>query len=97
LTGRSLEPITEKDSPFRFSWVIWTGAEPPFKSETVVLAIWLMGTVPKVIVLGDATMVPVPAPLTRVPPQPDSVKGKQQDEMISRAVYQPFKRKHRAQ
>jgi hypothetical protein len=39
VTGRLLVPTMEKDCPLRLSWAIWTGAEPLFKSETVVLAV----------------------------------------------------------
>jgi hypothetical protein len=39
VTGKSFGLTTEKDCPVRLSCVIATGAEPPFKRETVELAV----------------------------------------------------------
>ena len=90
MTGRLLEPTSEKDCPLNLSWAIWTGAEPLFKSETVVLAVWPIGTCPNVTVLGDAMSVPVLAPLAiMLPPQPVMPKGIQKDKMMSGIVHQP--------
>jgi hypothetical protein len=45
-----------------------------------------------VTVLGDAVSAPVPVPFNTILPQPDKAKGRQQDEMMSRAVHQPLRR-----
>jgi hypothetical protein len=39
VTGKSLEATTEKGCPVKLSFVISTGAEPPFTRETAVLAV----------------------------------------------------------
>ena len=93
MTGRSLGVTTEKDCPVRSSSVISTGAELPFMRDTGVLAAWPIDTASKVTVSGDAVRTPAPAPFTTIlPPQPDKAKGRQQNQMMSRAAHQPLRR-----
>jgi hypothetical protein len=62
VTGKLLEPLTEKDCPVTFSWEISTGADPWFTRVTLVLAVCPTATGPKSTVLVEAISVPVAAP-----------------------------------
>ena len=88
-----LVPTMEKDCPVRSSWIISTGAELPFESETVVLAVCPIGTTPKVTVLRDATRVPVfPALTTGIPPHPERGRRMPQNSIMNRATQQRLSR-----
>lgn len=91
VTGRSLEATTEKGCPVKLSFVISTGAEPPFARETAVLAVWPINTAPKETELGDALRAPESASFTRTPPQPDKTTSTLQHKMMSRVLHQTLR------
>lgn len=91
--GTLVEPTTVKGCPVRLTWAIWTGAEPPFESETDADAVWPTCTDPNVTVLGDAVRAPALTAFTaKLPPQLDRANAMKQDDVMSRAVRQPLRR-----
>ena len=75
----------ENEFPVRPSWVISSGAVPSFKRRTVALAVLPTGALPKAIVPGDATRVPIFVPFARKPPQADRPERRPQTKAINGA------------
>jgi len=84
VTGRVLVPTTEKDSPVRLSWVIWTGVEFPLTRENVASSVWPTDTSPKATGFGEITRVPVLPPLRTLVPQPDRARNRTQANIVAR-------------